>query len=94
MACLNGWFHDPFSEGLAEALLKAEAGGALAAWASSTLTMHAPQLVMNKELITLLFNGEGLTIGEAVKRAKEATTDADVRKTWVLFGDPATRLKP
>jgi hypothetical protein len=94
MACLNGWFHDPFSEGLAEALLKAEAGGALAAWASSGLTMHAPQLVMNKELITLLFNGEGLTIGEAVKKAKEATTDADVRKTWVLFGDPATRLKP
>jgi hypothetical protein len=98
MACLNGWFHDPAypsmgPEGLAEVLLKAEGGGAVAVWASSGLTEHAPQLVMNKELITLLFNGEGLTIGEAVKRTKAATTDADVRKTWILFGDPATRLK-
>jgi hypothetical protein len=93
MACLNGWFHDPYYEGLAEALLKAQGGGAVAAWASSTLTLHAPQLVMDKELITLLFNGEGLTIGEAVKRAKAATTDPDVRRSWILFGDPATKLK-
>jgi hypothetical protein len=28
-----------------------------------------------------------------MKRAKAATTDADVRKTWVLFGDPTTRLR-
>jgi hypothetical protein len=94
MTCLNGWFHDPYQEGLAEALLKAEEGGAIAAWASSGLTEHAPQLVMNKELIKLLFNGEGLTIGEAVKRAKASITDQDIRRTWILFGDPATRLKP
>jgi len=93
MTCLNGWFHDPYQEGLAEALLKAEGGGAIAAWASSGLTEHAPQLVMNKELVRLLFNGEGLTIGEAVKRAKASITDPDIRRTWILFGDPATKLK-
>jgi hypothetical protein len=94
MACLNGWFHDPYQEeGMAEALLKAEGGGAVAAWASSALTLHAPQLVMNKELVRLLFNGEDLTIGEVVKRAKASITDPDVRRTWILFGDPSTRLK-
>jgi hypothetical protein len=48
---------------------------------------------MNGELIRLLFNGEGLTIGEAAARAKAATIDQDVRRTWIFFGDPATRLK-
>jgi hypothetical protein len=47
---------------------------------------------MNQELVRQLFNGEGLTIGEAVKKAKRATRDQDIRKTWILFGDPTTRL--
>jgi len=48
---------------------------------------------MNKQLIRLLFNGEELTIGEATALAKAATTDLDVRRTWILFGDPTTKLK-
>jgi hypothetical protein len=36
---------------------------------------------------------EPVTLGEAAMWAKEATHNPDVRKTWVLFGDPATRLK-
>jgi hypothetical protein len=48
---------------------------------------------MNKEFVRLLFNGEGLTIGEAAARAKASTDDQDVRKTWILFGDPTTKLK-
>jgi hypothetical protein len=49
---------------------------------------------MNQELIRLLFNGQSLRLGEAVMRAKEATTDQDVRRTWILFGDPSMRLRP
>jgi len=26
-------------------------------------------------------------------KAKAATKDMDVRRTWILFGDPTTRLK-
>ena len=48
---------------------------------------------MNQELIRLLFNGESTTIGEAVAKAKAVVNDQDVRKTWLLFGDPTTRLK-
>jgi hypothetical protein len=48
---------------------------------------------MNEELVRLLFNGEGLTIGEAAMQAKAAADDPDVRKTWILFGDPTTKLR-
>jgi hypothetical protein len=94
MTCLNGFFHDPFpTESLAETLLKAEGGGAIAVWASSGLTEPEGQSLMNKELILLLFDGTSRTLGEATAKAKEATTDQDVRRTWILFGDPTTKLK-
>src|SRR5205814_7486842 len=35
MTCLNGYFHDLFTESLAEALMKAPNGGAIAVWTSS-----------------------------------------------------------
>jgi hypothetical protein len=78
---------------LAEALLKARQGGAVGVWASSGLTEPDKQVVMNKELIRLLFNGETLTVGEAVRRAKAVVSDQDVKRTWILLGDPTTRLK-
>ena len=94
MTCLNGFFQAPYADSLAEALLKARQGGAIAVWASSGLTEPEGQVPMNKELIRLLFNGESLTLGEATAQAKAATTDPDVRRSWILFGDPTTRLKP
>ena len=49
MTCLNGYFHDPFpTESLAESLLKAEGGGAIAVWASSGLTYPEGQSLMDK----------------------------------------------
>jgi hypothetical protein len=93
MTCLNGYFQSPFGEPLAEALLKAKQGGAVAVWASSGLTEPDKQVVMNKELIRLLFGRESLTLGEATARAKSSVSDQDIRKTWILFGDPTTRLK-
>lgn len=97
MTCLNGFYHDPFLESLAESLIKAERGGAVAVWASSTLTEPIGQSLMNQEVIRQIFsvdaNGRALTIGEATARAKAAVADADVRRSWILFGDPATRLK-
>jgi hypothetical protein len=92
MTCLNGFFQAPYAESLAEVLLKSDQGGAIAVWASSGLTYPQGQFVMNQELMRLLFNGEELTIGEATRRAKEAVSDQDVRRTWILFGDPVTSL--
>lgn len=91
MTCLNGHFADPALDSLGEALLKAE-GGALAAWGSSAMSAPEAPAAMNRELYRLLF-GTPLTLGEAVRRAKSAADDADVRRSWVLLGDPATRLR-
>src|SRR5258705_5347550 len=38
MTCLNGYFHDPALDSLAESLLKAENGGAVAVWTSAGMT--------------------------------------------------------
>jgi hypothetical protein len=93
MTCLTGFFQDVYYETLAESFLKARNGGAVAVWTSSGVTEPDKQAVMNKEMIRLLFNGQGLTIGEAAIKAKAVTSDQDIRRTWILFGDPATRLK-
>jgi len=93
MTCLNGFFQAPYADTLAEALLKAPQGGAVAVWTSSGLTEPDKQAIMSKELIRLLFSSSSITLGEATARAKSSVSDQDVRKTWILFGDPTTRLK-
>ncbi len=93
MTCLNGFFHDLYTESLAEALIRAEQGGAVAVWTSSGLTFPDQQHLINEELIRQLLNSKKTTIGQAAVRAKAATDDQDVRRTWILIGDPATRLK-
>jgi hypothetical protein len=92
MTCLNGFFHDLYTESLAEALLRAEAGGAVAVWASSGLTAPEGQAVMTAALYQRLFDGSRPTLGEAIRQAKAAVSDPDLRRTWLLFGDPTTRL--
>jgi hypothetical protein len=94
MTCLNGYFHDPALDSLGESLMKAERGGAVAVWASSGLTLPTDQALMNQELYRLIFSGDrSFTLGEAVIRSKAKVTDMDIRRTWVLFGDPTMRLK-
>lgn len=98
MTCLNGYFHDASADSLAEALLKNGNGGAIAVWASSSLTFAHPQSLMNQELYRTLFNtgaatSPPMTLGEAVRQARIYSHDEDVKKTWILFGDPAMRLR-
>ena len=67
--------------------------GAIAVWASTGLTDPAAQVIMSLEAVRQLFNGAGLTIGEVTARAKGSTDNTDVKRTWVLLGDPATKLR-
>ena len=94
MTCLNGYFQAPYGDSLAEALLKAPYGGAVAVWASSGLTESADQLPIDDPLVHLLFSPTPTTLGDATLAAKAATTNLDVRRTWILLGDPTTRLRP
>lgn len=97
ITCLNGYFQDVALESLAESLLKAERGGAVAVWASSGLCEVVPQADLNQAMFKILLGGEGtgqpLTLGEATLRAKSAVNDIDIRRTYILFGDPSIRLK-
>lgn len=94
MTCLNGYYQDPSLESLSESLLKASQGGALAVWTSTGMTEPEGQVAMNRELYRMLFlMDEPLRLGDAMQRARTATTDRDVLRTWVLIGDPTTRWR-
>ena len=93
MTCLNGYFHDTGGETLGESMLKAERGGAVAVWASTGMTDPRSQTLLNQELFRLVFSDGSTTLGEALARAKAAVTDEVVRRTWILLGDPTTRLR-
>ncbi len=95
MTCLNGYFQDIGGDSLAESLLKSS-GGAVAVWASSALTEPSGQSLMNQQAFNLLFNeayDRAMTLGELTLRAKEIVGDGDLRKTWILIGDPTMRLR-
>jgi hypothetical protein len=93
MTCLNGYAHDAYIDSLAESLLKAENGGAMAVWASSGFTEAEPQFAMSQQFYRQLFSGAGMRIGDAARAAKAATSNSDVRRTWMLLGDPSMRLR-
>ncbi len=93
MNCLNGLFEDVYQSSLAEALLQAPKGGAVAVWASSALTDPTGQDLMNRAFFKKLFDGSHPAIGDAVRAAKKGITDQDIRNTWILFGDPSMHLK-
>jgi hypothetical protein len=93
MTCLNGYFPNPARDSLAEALMRNNASGAVAVWASSGMTEPSSQALMNQQLYQQLFGSNGMTLGAAVQKAKGSVTDMDVRRTWILFGDPTMRLR-
>lgn len=93
MNCLNGFFHDVYTQSLAESLMLAPNGGAVAVWASSGLTNAGPQFQMNDRLMQTLFSQPAPALGDAVLTAKSGILDLDVRRTFIFFGDPALRLR-
>jgi len=93
MTCLNGYFQDVYTVSLAKAIVLAPSGGAVAAWASSGLTDSAGQSILNQAMVSELYGSKSLTIGEAAGFAKRAVRNLDIRRTWILLGDPATKLQ-
>lgn len=93
MDCLNGYFQDPNLLSLSEAFLKAPNGGGVAAFASSGLTFPDGQHEMSERLYTELYGAQPIALGDAIKIAKGATADIDVRRTWIFFGDPSLKIR-
>ena len=93
MTCLNGYFHDIYAVSLAKAFVLAPSGGAVAAWGSSGLTDSSGQSILDQAMVSALYGNRSLTVGEAAAAAKRAVTNLDIRQTWILLGDPATKLQ-
>ena len=96
MTCLNGYFQDAALESLAESLMKTERGGAVAVWASSGMTTPPEQSILNQQMFRLVLDSASsgsLTLGEATVKAKSGVSDIDIRRTWILFGDPTMKLR-
>ncbi len=92
MDCLNGFFHDVYAQSLSTALLLAPNGGAVAVWASSGFTTAPPQAAMDQALLRTLAANPTQPLGRSILVSKLNITDPDVRRTWILFGDPAMRV--
>jgi len=93
MTCLNGYSHDAYIDSLGESLLKAPQGGAMAVWASSGFTESDPQFVMSSQFYRQLFSSTSVRLGDAFKPAKSTISDPDVKRTWLLLGDPSMRIR-
>ncbi len=92
MDCLNGFFQDVYGQSLAESVFLAPNGGGVAVWASSGFTEQAPQASMNQAFLVQFTAHPHESIGQIILQAKAGTTDNDVRRTWILFGDPAMKI--
>ncbi|HZS46659.1 MAG TPA: choice-of-anchor Q domain-containing protein [Blastocatellia bacterium] len=93
MTCLNAYFMDPRATSLGEALIRVQNGGSASVWASTSMTDTGNQAVMNQAFFNQIFSNANITIGQAIRNAKSAESDNDVRRTWVLFGDPTMIIK-
>jgi uncharacterized protein (TIGR03382 family) len=88
--CLNAYFVDLDRESLSSALLRTPAGGAWGLWASSAFSIPTEHALFSKTALSAALN-DGVTLGEATLKAKQAVTDPDVRATFHLLGDPSAR---
>lgn len=94
MTCLTGFHHDLYTTALGKALVAGSEGGAAAVWSSAALTPLAGQQWANLALMEALYGAEpAARLGDAVRRAKAATGDPEVRRSWTLLGDPSMRLR-
>ena len=93
MDCLNGFFQDVYAEPLGVSIILAQNGGGVAVLASSGLNQIDPQTTLDSLVVQDAFTVNGETLGQAIVNAKASITDPDVRRTFVLFGDPAMRPK-
>jgi hypothetical protein len=104
MSCLTGHFGyvDDFNgelPSLAEALLVADAEGAVAALMPTAMTTTAGQHILNTALFEAFFTDDIRELGAAILSAKQvllANGSAEyeqISETFLLFGDPALVLK-
>jgi uncharacterized repeat protein (TIGR01451 family) len=93
MDCLNGFFQDVTAQPLGVSLILTPNGGGVAVLASSGLNQPIPQTSLDAMVVQNAFGASGMALGDAIVKAKSHIVDPDVRRTFILFGDPAMKVK-
>jgi len=95
--CLNGFFHFPPLDSLAEALVKAEGKGALAAFSPSGLSVNDAAHLFHKALLTQIESGTHQRLGDVVLAAQQDYANSgampELLNIYHLLGDPAMRIR-
>jgi hypothetical protein len=96
LTCINGQFSTSNKYSLAEEFMLAK-GGAIGVFSSSGLTETGENQVLSDKVFSMIFEQGARSLGEITTQAKIAAYDEDISKgvirSFILFGDPATRLK-
>ena len=94
--CLNGYFQFPYFDALAEALVKAEGKGAIAAFSPSGLSLNDAAHAFHRALLKELLWTDHGRLGEAVLAAQATYAELggleEMLVIYHLFGDPALIL--
>ncbi len=90
LACLNGDFTVFGTKSLAESMMKRDRGGAFAVWAASGWNGAFEEEMMGRDLYQRIF--AGMPLGDAIREVKILYPTLDMRRTFILFGDPTQRL--
>lgn len=97
LTCLNGYFHWLYNPSMAEVLINTPNKGAVMAWASSGLTTPNIQQEMARRFYSKVSEGTIPRAGDLVRDAKTALVfpydSPDVRRSWVLIGDPLLKVR-
>jgi hypothetical protein len=98
MNCLNGYFVAPGFDSLAEALVKVDGRGAVAAFSPSGLSLDGPAHQLHRALLGEIAAERHERLGDAVLAAQRAYAESGLMPELVgiyhLLGDPATRIRP
>jgi hypothetical protein len=101
MTCLTGYFLEPEADdypSMAEVLLRSADKGAVAALMPTGMTGTEGQHILDASLFEGIFVKDLRVLGDAISYAKQqllanGSLYQDESATFLLFGDPATRLK-
>jgi hypothetical protein len=92
ITCLSGFFHDIYSNSLAEALVMRTDGGAIASISSSALAPEQSYGNTNQILLAEMLDAKHNNLGEAYRSAINKLTLSE-RQHIVLLGDPLLHLR-
>jgi hypothetical protein len=98
MTCLTGLFTHPEIDSLAETLLWQPRAGAVAVLAPTSLTLATDQSFLSNAFVDAYLAEPSRPIGDVLLEARRQIPESlggaqDVLQTFLLFGDPAMRLK-